>query len=387
MVVRRRDVAADATHIGAERRGVSHPPGAATYGEPMAPPAPPDPRIRQDTWDRARARPKVVLHDHLDGGVRPATVIELARRRGVALPTDDPVALAEWFTITPALSLDDAWRRFALVIDVLDDAEALRRVAAEAVEDLALDGVVHAEVRFAPLSHGAAGLSGDDAVAAVVQGLDDGTTATGTTAGLVVCGLREQGPERVAAAVDLAVRWAGRGVVGVDLAGPEAGFPADDHADAFRRAGDAGLGVTIHAGEMDGVDSVRRALSCSPDRLGHGWRLVDDCRVVDGEIVDLGPVAAAVHDSGLVLEVCVTSNECLGLPVDQHPAPLLAGAGFRLTANPDDRTITTTTTSREHALLVDVLGFDDDALDAAQHVALAAAFAPVDRPGVAARLP
>lgn len=349
-------------------------------------PPPPDPRIDPDTWRRARARAKVVLHDHLDGGVRPSTVVELAHRRGVVLPTDDADELGRWFTITPGMALDDAWRRFALVIDVLDDAESLRRVAAEAVEDLALDGVVHAELRFAPLSHGARGLSGDEAVAAVVQGLDDGTSATGTTAALVVCGLREQGPERVAAAVDLAVRWAGRGVVGVDLAGPEAGFPADDHVAAFARAHDAGLGVTIHAGEMDGVDSVRRALACRPDRIGHGWRLIDDCRVVDGQVVDLGPVAAAVHDAGIPLEVCVTSNACLGLPVEEHPAPLLAAAGFRLTVNPDDRSITTTTTSREHALWADVLGFDDPWLDAAQHTALEAAFAPVDRAGVAARL-
>ena len=346
----------------------------------------PSPSPSPEALRRAAARPKVVLHDHLDGGVRPATVVSSAAAAGVALPTPDPGALARWFTITPGMPLDEAWQRFALVIDVLQDAGALRRVAREAVEDLALDGVVHAELRFAPLSHTAGGLTADEVVAAVVEGLDDATSATGTTAGIIVCGLREQGRETVAAAFDLAAAWVGRGVVGVDLAGPEVGFPADDHVAAFARAREAGLGVTIHAGEMDGVDSIRRALACRPDRLGHGWRIIDDCRVVDGAIVDLGPVATEVHDAGIPLEVCVTSNACLGLPVDQHPAPLLAAAGFRLTVNPDDRAITTTTTSREHALWAEVLGFDDAWLDAAQRTALDVAFDPVDRAGVAARL-
>jgi adenosine deaminase len=315
--------------------------------------------------DRFVALPKVVLHDHLDGGVRPATVIELAEAQGVELPVAGEVALAEWFTLRPDMAFDEAWARFHLVIGLLQDGDGLRRVAREAVEDLAADGVVYAETRFGPLSHLDGGLVREEVLDQVTAGLAEGEEATGTVARLIVCGIRENGPDEAVAAARLAADWSDRGVVGLDLAGAEVGFPADDYIEAFEIAAEAGLGRTVHAGEMDGVDSVRRALTLDPDRIGHGRRLADDPD---------GPAAAEVRERGLPLEVCVTSNASLGLPVDEHPVRRLVEAGFTVTVNPDDRAITTTSTSRECALWADHHGFTDVELGACQLAAIEAAF-------------
>jgi adenosine deaminase len=328
--------------------------------------------------DRFRAMPKVVLHDHLDGGVRPATVIELAGEQGVDLPVADEEGLAHWFTLRPGMPFPEAWARFHLVISLLQDADALRRVAREAVEDVAADGVIYLETRFGPLSHTRQDLTPDDVVAAVREGLAEGERATGTVARLIVCAIREDGPELATEAARLAAAWRERGVVGFDLAGAEADHPADQFTDAYDAAGTAGLGLTVHAGEMAGVDSVERALKLWPDRIGHGWRLADDLD---------GPVARAVRDRGLVLEVCVTSNACLGQPVEEHPVRRLVEAGFAVTVNPDDRAITTTTTSQELALWAEHHGFTDDELLRLQKVAVDAAFCDdVTRSEVAARL-
>jgi len=317
--------------------------------------------------NRFRDRPKVVLHDHLDGGVRPATVVDLAAGQGVGLPVAE-AELADWFTLRPGMPFPEAWSRFHLVISLLQDADSLRRVAREAVEDVAADGVVYLETRFGPLSHQRSGLGGDEVMAAVITGLAEGEAATGTVARLIVCGIREDGPALGLEAARLAVAWGDRGVVGYDIAGAEVGCPATDFADAYAVAGEAGLGRTVHAGEMDGIESIASALAVQPDRIGHGWRLVDDLD---------GPVAQEVREQGLPLEVCVTSNACLGLPVEQHPVRRLLDAGFVVTVNPDDRAITTTTTSRELGLWAEHHGFTDTELAAAQHAAVAAAFCDV----------
>lgn len=321
-----------------------------------------------------RPGPLVVLHDHLDGGVRPATVLELAGAAGLPTPTDDPAGLAAWMTLSPDIDLSTAWERFALVISVLQTGRALRRVAREAVEDLAADGVVHAELRFAPLEHTRGDLDGDRVLEAVLAGIADAAD-TGTTASLIVCGLREQDPARSLEAAYLAARWADRGVVGFDLAGLEPDHPAHEHAAAFDVAREAGLGLTVHAGEMDGAYQVADAVaSCRPHRLGHAWRLIDDCRVVGGRIVELGPTARVVREQGLPLETCVTSNACLGLDVADHPVRLLADAGFRITLSPDDRTITTTTPTREFELVAREHGMDRVELAAMAERAAVAAF-------------
>jgi len=305
-------------------------------------------------------------------------VIELADAQGVELPVRDADGLAEWFTLRPGMSFEEAWSRFHLVISLLQDAESLRRVAREAVVDVAEDGVIYLETRFGPLSHQRSGLIADEVMAAVTAGLADGEAATGTMARLIVCGIREDGPALGLEAARLAVDWSDRGVVGYDIAGAEVGCPAADFAEAYAVVGDAGLGRTVHAGEMDGIPSVASALTIEPDRIGHGWRLVDDLD---------GPVAREVRDRGLPLEVCVTSNACLGLPVARHPVRRLVEAGFVVTANPDDRAITTTSTSRELALWAEHHGFTDAELAAVQQAAATAAFCDeATRAAVAARI-
>ena len=302
--------------------------------------------------------PKIVLHDHLDGGVRPATVIDLAQAAGVPLPTADVDDLARWFTITPGMSIEAAWQRFYLVIDVLQTSQALHRVASEAVEDLAADGVAYAELRFAPLGHLASGLSPDEVMAAVTAGLAEGELATGCVARAIVCGIREEDPSQAVAAAELAVDWKNRGVVGFDLAGNEFEFGADLHADAFSVARAGGIGITVHAGEMAGSESIATALqAAAPTRIGHGLHLIDDCEVGGGRITSLGPVATRVRDAGLMLEVCVTSNSCLGTPVADHPVRMYRDAGFVVSVNPDDRAITTTTVANEYDLWRSVHGF------------------------------
>ncbi|MCP4303444.1 MAG: adenosine deaminase [bacterium] len=319
--------------------------------------------------------PKIVLHDHLDGGVRSVTVIDLADAAGVGLPANDADELTRWFTIGPGMSIEAAWQRFYLVISVLQTEHALHRVAKEAVEDLATDGVVYAELRFAPLGHLAGGLSADQVMAAVTSGLAEGERATGCVARTIVCGIREDHPSQSVDAAELAVAWKGRGVVGFDLAGNEFEFGADSHAEAFAVARSGGLGVTVHAGEMAGPESIATALTAAhPSRIGHGLHLIDDCEVVDDRIAKLGPVASKVHDAGLMLEVCVTSNSCLGTPVVDHPVRMYRDAGFALSVNPDDRAITTTTVANEYELWRSCHGFTNSEFRDVNLQAVEAAF-------------
>lgn len=320
-------------------------------------------------------QPKVVLHDHLDGGVRPQTVIDLAADIGLDLPTRDPAELAAWLTINPGMEFGQAWQRFYVVIAALQTREALRRVAQEAVEDLAADGVIYAELRFAPLNHLTGGLDPDDVLEAVVEGLTEGEAATGCVARVIVCGLREEDPDRSLAAARLALDWKDRGVVGFDLAGNEFDFGVKAHVAAFRLAREGGLGITVHAGEMAGVDSIAAAVDhVAPDRIGHGLHLISDCEVADGAIVRLGPVAQQVVAGSLTLEVCLTSNSCLGTPMEQHPVRLFHDAGINVTVNPDDRSITTTTVAREYELWRELHGFTNDEFRAINMRALEAAF-------------
>jgi len=317
--------------------------------------------------------PLVVLHDHLDGGARPATILELAAAAAIATPCDNAVALGEWLTIKPGMDFREAFSRFDLVISVMQTREALRRVAREAAEDLAADGVVYAETRFAPLAHTAGGLSGPEVVAAVTEGL--GEAGGGTfSAGLIACALRERAPAESVATARLAAESDGA-IIGFDLAGGEIGHPASEHRDALAIAGDAGLGITVHAGEMDGAHQVADALdTCDPDRIGHGWRLIDDCEVLDNRIVALGPIATRVRDAGIPLEICLTSNACLGTPVENHPVRMLFDAGFRITLNPDDRSITTTSAAGEHDLAAEVHGFSPVELAALNERAVLSVF-------------
>jgi len=322
--------------------------------------------------------PMVVLHDHLDGGVRPSTILDLAKSAGVATPCDDAGSLARWLTIEPGMEFREAFSRFDLVISVMQTRESLRRVAREAAEDLAADGVIHAELRFAPLAHTIGGLSGSDVLSAVSDGFDD-AHGSGLSTGLIACALRERPPGESVETARLAAAHSADMVVGFDLAGGEVGHPASEHAAALAIAAEAGLGITVHAGEMDGAHQVADALdTCRPARIGHGWRLIDDCGVDNGRIVSLGPIATAVRDASIPLEICLTSNACLGLPVGDHPLRMLFDAGFNITLSPDDRSITATTPSREHNLAATVHRFSRPELSALNERAALSIFGPDD---------
>jgi adenosine deaminase len=299
-----------------------------------------------------RSLPKAVLHDHLDGGLRVSTVLELADSVGyVGLPSADPQGLAAAFHQGGSGSLEEYLAAFEHTIAVMQTPEALERVAYEAVVDLAADGAVYAEVRFGPSLHRRRGLQREDAIESVLAGLGRAAKETGCVVGLVVTALRDaEDSDEVARA---AARFAGAGVVGFDLAGPEAGYPADDHLPACRRAREAGLGLTIHAGEGDGPESIWRAVGrCSAQRLGHGVRIADDAKWEDGEIVALGPLAASVRDQQIPLELCITSNVHTGIAADAtgHPFGALRAAGFAVTINTDNRLMSGTTLGDEYAL-------------------------------------
>ncbi|MFP5331751.1 MAG: adenosine deaminase [Acidimicrobiia bacterium] len=327
--------------------------------------------------DELRRFPKVVLHEHLDGGLRPATILELADQIGYdELPERDVEALAAWFVRTvKGGGLPGYLKTFDHTIAVLQTAPALERVAYESVVDLAADGVIYAEVRFAPELNTRAGLTIDAVLEAALAGLARGSRETGTGVGLIVDGMRHESRTREAA--EAAVRWRDGGVVGFDIAGPEAGYPPTAHLDAFRTAAAGGLGITIHAGEADGLESIAAALhDCGAQRLGHGVRIVDDI-----EDDRLGPLAAEVHDRAVPLELCPRSNVDTGAvpTLADHPIDRLLRLGFAVTVNCDNRLMSGTSPSDELAALVDTFGWGEEEVRAVTRNAAAVAFAPPER--------
>lgn len=322
-----------------------------------------------------RTLPKVVLHDHLDGGLRPATIIDLAAEAGYdQLPTDDPAGLEAWFDQGTSGSLERYLAAFDHTVAVMQTAPAIERVAHESLVDAAADGVTHLECRFAPSLLTRGGLDHRQVLEAAAAGFRRAERVTGTTWGIIVDAMRQDDDSTVVAAVATAAT--DLGVVGFDLAGPEAGNPADRHAAACAHVLDAGLGLTIHAGEGDGVESVRRALAVGAQRIGHGFRLVEDCRVEDGTIVDLGPVAADVHDRRVPLELCPHSNtHTTGLAMGDHPVDLLRRAGFVVTLNPDNRLMSRTSATAEYEAIVEAFGWEPDVVRTVATAAATAAFA------------
>ncbi len=316
------------------------------------------------------ALPKVLLHDHLDGGLRPATVVDLARAAGHALPVAEPDALGRWFVAAAgAGSLERYLETFAHTVAVLQTADALRRVAREAVADLAADGVVYAEERWAPEQHLAGGLGLDEAVDAVAEGLADGVAAAaeagrGIQVRQVLTAMRQS--DRWAEVAELALAHRDHGVVGFDLAGPEAGYPADREPGVWQRLADAHFPVTVHAGEGDGLASLAAAVHrAHADRLGHGVRLVDDIRVDRGTgRAELGRLAHWVRDHQIPLEVCPVSNVQTGAAasIADHPITLLKELDFAVTVNTDNRLMSGTSLTREMTLLVQQAGWTLDDL-------------------------
>lgn len=319
-----------------------------------------------------RALPKVVLHDHLDGGLRPATLLDLAAQAGHRLPAQDEDALAQWFLRAAGSgSLEQYLETFRHTVAVMQTADALRRVAREAVVDLAADGVVLAEQRYAPEQHLAGGLSMHEVVDAVRDGLEEGVAEAaeaghGIRVGQVLCAMRHT--DRWQEVAELALANRDRGVVGFDVAGPEAGFPVTRHKKPFRTLRQASFPVTVHAGEGDGPGSIADALNLAGAlRLGHGVRIVEDIDFgapdeddpwgLDG--AELGHLAHWVRDQQVPLELCPTSNVQTGAApsMSLHPITALAALGFAVTVNTDNRLMSGTSMTQEMLHLVEQAGW------------------------------
>lgn len=333
-----------------------------------------------------RQLPKVLLHDHLDGGVRPQTVAELAAETGYAdLPESDPTRLAAWFrAAADSGSLDRYLETFRHTVGVMQTPEALFRVAAECAEDLAADGVVYAEVRYAPELHTDRGLTLAEVVEAVQAGFREGERRSGAAGhpiriGTLLTAMRTAAMSRQIA--ELAVEFRDRGVVGFDIAGREAGFPPTRHLDAFEYLRRENAHFTIHAGEAFGLPSIWEAIQwCGADRLGHGVRIVDDIEKRPDGTYHLGPLAAYVRDRRIPLELCPTSNVMTGAAASMadHPIGLLAQLRFRVTINTDNRLMSDTTMSQEMAAVCEAFGWGVRELRLLTVNAMKSAFIPFD---------
>ena len=317
-----------------------------------------------DALDLARSLPKVVLHDHLDGGLRETTLLELLHERGIEPPAAAAASLGQWFDDRAhAGSLVEFLRGFALTVEAMASPEAMRRVAREAAEDAQADGALLAEFRIAPLLFESHGITGEAAVEALLEGLG----AAPIPCGLIVCAMRHLPEAETMRAAHLAVRYRDRGVVAFDLAGAEAGHPPSEHARAIALARDAGLPLTLHAGEADEAPRVLEAVRLGAARIGHGVRLADAMRS-DPALVD------AVREAGVHLEVCPTSNVHTGAArsIAEHPITALWRAGISLSYQTDNRLMSRVSMSGEaQALLAETPLSERDlvamAIEAARH--------------------
>lgn len=332
--------------------------------------------------------PKVSLHDHLDGGLRPSTMLELADSIGHTLPASDAESLRRWFS--ESANSGDLVRyleTFSHTVAVMQSEDNLRRVAKEWVLDQVADGVFYAEARWAPEQHLEGGLELDAVVEAVQDGLEAGVSEAAAEGkyirvGQLITAMRQA--DNSLAISELAIRHrekgADSGVVGFDIAGPENGFPPSAHLSAFNALHQAYVPVTIHAGEAAGKESIHEAVTiCHAQRLGHGARIVEDMDIVDGQ-GQLGSLAAWVLDQQIPLELCPSSNlqTDIGGTIASHPITGLKDLGFAVTINPDNRLMSGTSVSREMRLLVDEAGWNQTDLEWATVNAITAAFLPLD---------
>ena len=341
---------------------------------PQTPPTPASP-----DRELIRRMPKVLLHEHLDGGLRPRTIIELAAEADYELPHADPEALGVWFHEgADQKSLPRYLEGFRHTIAVMQTAESLERVAYEFLEDMAEDGVVYAEARFAPHFHTAGGLGLDGVMVAVLRGLRRGRQDFGVEFGLIVCAMRNEDPDLSIKLVELAIAYREQGCVGFDLAGEEAGHPAKEHVRAFQLALRKNFSITIHAGESFGPESIWQALQyCGAHRIGHGTRLIEDLVIYDGKVIKVGSLAQYILDHRIPIEVCLSSNLHTGAveTLEEHPFPILHDLGFRLTLNTDNRLMSRTSMTNEYALAVETFGLDVNDLETLSISAVKSSFA------------
>ncbi|MGB2621159.1 MAG: adenosine deaminase [Candidatus Acidiferrum sp.] len=327
--------------------------------------------------------PKVLLHEHLDGVLRPQTVIELAKSEGYrGLPTENPQELAHWFHQGANQgSLPKYLEGFVHTIAVMQTEEALERVAYEQAEDLSNDGVVYFETRFAPVFHTRKGLTHQQVVSAVLKGLERGRKDFGVSSGLIICAMRNMDVSLEMA--ELAVDFRERGVVGFDLAGEEGGYPPKKHVDAFHFIQRQNFNITIHAGEGFGKESIWQAIQyCGAHRIGHGTRLIEDIAVAeDGKVVKLGDLAQYVLDKRIPLEICLISNVQTGAArsLGEHPFKIFYQEKFRVTLNTDNRLMSDTTMTREFEAAADTFGLGLDDFEKITINAMKSAFLPYDQ--------
>jgi adenosine deaminase len=334
------------------------------------------------TYEEIRRAPKALLHDHLDGGLRPATIVELADVVGHELPRSDAGELATWFEqAADSGSLERYLETFTHTVGVMQTADALHRVAAECAYDLATDGVVYAEVRFAPEQHLELDLTLPEVVEAVLAGFASGAAEAAGAGSPIRVGTLLTAMRHAARSMEiaeLAVRYRDKGVVGFDIAGAEAGYPPTRHLDAFEYLQRENFHFTIHAGEAFGLPSIWQAIQwCGADRLGHGVRIVDD---IDASTGRLGRLAAYVRDKRIPLELCPSSNLQTGAApsIAQHPIGLLRDLRFRVTVNTDNRLMSRTSMAREMTLLVEAFGYGWSELQWLTVNAMKSAFIPFD---------
>lgn len=325
--------------------------------------------------------PKVLLHDHLDGGVRPQTVIELAKdQKYDKLPTTDPGELAEWFHRGATRgSLPLFLEGFEHTCGVMQTEEALERVAYEMLEDMKNDGVVYVETRFAPVFHTQKGLDRHKVVMSVLKGLERGKKDFGVQYGLILCAMRHMEPSVSQEIAELAVDFRQRGVVGFDLAGEEGGYPPKKHVDAFEYIQRENFNITIHAGEAFGKESIWQAIQwCGAHRIGHATRLIEDMRVKNGEVLSMGTLAQYVLDKRIPLEICLTSNVHTGAvpSLEEHPFGIYYRYKFRVTLNTDDRLMSNITLTDEYFRAAETFDLSLEDLEKITINAMKSAFMP-----------
>jgi adenosine deaminase len=338
------------------------------------------------TPEQIRRAPKALLHDHLDGGLRPSTIVELAHETGYdALPETDADQLERWFRESAdSGSLERYLETFSHTVGVMQTSEALHRVAAECAEDLAADGVVYAEIRFAPEQHLEKGLTLEEVVEAVSEGFREGERRARAEGNRIRVGSLLTAMRHAARALEiaeLANRYRDVGVFGFDIAGAEAGYPPTRHLDAFEYLKRENNHFTIHAGEAFGLPSIWQALQwCGADRLGHGVRIIDDIQEDDSGSVKLGRLASYVRDKRIPLELCPSSNLQTGAApsYEEHPIGLLRRMHFRATVNTDNRLMSGTSMSQEFEHLVRTFRYTLDDMQWFTVNAMKSSFIPFD---------
>ena len=330
--------------------------------------------------DIIKAVPKAILHDHLDGGLRPSTIIELAKDlRYNKLPTKDPGEVAEWFHRGANKgNLVEYLQGFEHTTAVMQTKESLERVAYEMMEDMKNDNVCYVETRFAPVYHTNKGLYHEDLVSAVLEGLERGKNDFGVGYGLILCGMRNM--KNTLEIAELAVNFRKKGVIGFDLAGEEGGYPPKKHIDAFQFIQRANFNITIHAGEAFGKESIWQAIQwCGAHRIGHATHLVEDFTLDrDGNVVGFGDLAQYVLDKRIPLEICLLSNVHTGAvdKIENHPFGLLFKEKFRVTLNTDDRLMSNTTMTKEFLVAIDVFNLNLEDLEKITINSMKSAFIP-----------